>query len=363
MKNMKTNKVQVLAALALAFSLGLAMPSAVFASEENAGEPAPQSNTAEDSKAEGDDKPAAQSDGVEGANKDGDGTGDKEEVLDLPESVVELYSRIQKRETFKNYRAAEKLVGNTINVKKDSLRDATDYLKHVDISIASGGGETTWAWDVVSQTTKNAVKDKKVYEVLDVLKADAAYTSNAGYKSVVDNITALVQSETAEEVKQVKALFPDLTNVDTMTLDKLVETAESLPNYEKFEDLYTASVFLFGFVEGDTTDEATTIDLAELKEAYKGEAGEIKLLLNYNELAKAAVAIDDTVMSGLADWKLPTTSTGTDEEKPKVPETGIIGLIESGAVDLGTVTLIVSAIVAGLAGAGLIAKLYLKHKF
>jgi len=98
-----------------------------------------------------------------------------------------------------------------------------------------------------------------------------------------------------------------------------------------------------------------TLTAAAIDGVYMTEAEQ---MVAYSKMAAAAEAIDPTVMKGLMAYKLPDTSAGVD-----APDTGIIGLIESGALDLGMITLIVSVVVASLAGAGLIAKLYLKHKF
>lgn len=335
MKNFKEQKLQVLAVLALAFSLGLVAPNAaVFASEEGAGTPVAQN-------------------AAEGGNQDGDGAGDKEEALKLDASIVELYNRIQTKDSFKGYRDAVTLIANTEKAESQLLISAEQWAKNIEIYPLS-----VW-FTISSSATKTALQDKAVYESVEIFKNDNAYNTNAQYKATIDALEQEINTVVATERAQIEALNPDVKDVDEMNLKMLVNTAKRLKNYDKYKALYDSLQFTEDAV---LNNDDTKLSLDKLHALYN----EDQLVLSYNKMAVAANAIDDTVMTGLdASWKLPTTSAGEDDKKTDVttPNTGIVGMIETGALDLATLTLIASVVVASIAGLGLIAKLYLKHKF
>lgn len=347
---MKEHKTQILAALALALALGVAVPGAVFASE----------GTAE----EGDAGIELLATDGEGANDEGDGAGvadDEKKTLGLQESVIELYDRVYERESFEGYRDAEDLVGEVISAQKYSMVSAQYWLEHMNTS--STIGEEVWAWSLVGQSTKDKIGDKLIYEVLDDLKADSAYTNNEGYKKVVDNAVTLATASATNIAKELNAMFPDDTaEIAKMDLAELVEKAETLEDFDKYLNLYESMAFLNGLTEATTESEGhPVVSKDKLAAKYKTNDQLAALTLEYDAFLKAAMAIDDTVAEGL--YQLPVTGAPAEDKKPDAPDTGIVNWIESGALDMGTLTLIVSAVVAGIAGMGLIAKLYLKHKF
>lgn len=337
MKNFKEQKLQVLAVLALAFSLGLVAPNAaVFASEEGAGTPVAQN-------------------AAEGGNQDGDGAGDKEEALKLDASIVELYDLIQTRESFANYRNSVALIQNTQTIEKsDLLEDAKTWAEAKECPGSSGLAGKLYTW--LDNSTKTSLTGKKVYQVISALKADGEYTTNSGYKNIVDSLETSYNTLRETEVAQIAVAMPSVTGVADMDFAEMVTMVKSSPTYAKNFALYNSLAPLSKAISNNK------VSLDGLKQLYSAE----QLVTIYNAMAVAANAIDDTVMTGLdASWKLPTTSAGEDDKKTDVttPNTGIVGMIETGALDLATLTLIASVVVASIAGLGLIAKLYLKHKF
>lgn len=334
MKSLKENKVQILAAIALAFSLGMVVPSAAFAATET-------------------------EDGIEAQAEGGENTTNKE-TLGLSASIAELYKRIQTNEDyatkkgFATYRSYVPLIQNTEKIKQsDLLRDASVWASETKSSWV--GGTMAPIATQITSATKTALTGKMVYQVIDTLKEDAAYTGDYdGYKTVIDGLETAYTTLQAEEVKQVKAVMPSVSGVDTMDFAALVSMVENSTNFDMYVALYDSLAFLT-----PTVNEGV-VNVEALNTLYDQETQ----MKDYLVMANAAKAIDAAALDGLYSASLPNTSVGGDE-KPGVntPDTGIVGLIESGALDLGTITLIVSVAVAGVAGLGLIAKLYLKHKF
>lgn len=348
---MKEHKGQILAALALSLALGLAvMPSAVFAAEESG--------------AEGEAGVDLLALDGEGENAKDDGTGateDKKEALGLTESIIELYNRVQERESFKGYRDAEDLVGEVVSAKKFSLVTAEYWLKHADTAVldsSAAAGSSVFAWNVVSKATQDKMGSKLIYEVIDDLKADAAYTSNEGYKKSVDNTAALAASSVTNITKELNTLFPDDTEeIAKMDLKALVAKAETLKDFAKFVDLYESMQFLNGVT--DDGEEHLVVSATKLTGRYT----DAQLQLAYSLFAAAAEAIDGTVLEGLdVSWKLPQTGAPA-EQKPETPNTGALDATDASALDLALVTLIAAGSLATLGGAALVAKLYLCHKF
>lgn len=329
---MKEHKTQILAALALAFALGAVAPSAVFASEGT----------------EGDAGIEAQAEGTTGG-----GTNSDKEELSVVDSIAELYNRIQTREVFAGYRNSLALIENTIAINaSDLLEDATQWAKDTECYSASGVVGTLMTW--IESGTKTGIAGKKVYQAIDLLKADKQYTENSGYKTIVDNLQTEYTTLQATEIAQIKVVMPSVSGVDTMDFMAMVNMVEKSSDYNKNLALYDTTSFL----------KSATADGVVSPEALKTLYSEADLAKNYNAMALAARAIDATALEGLSTaWKLPDTSAGEDDKKPNTPNTGIIGLFEAGALDLGTLTLIVSVGLASAAGLALIAKLYLKHKF
>lgn len=329
---MKEYKKQILAVLALALALGMAVPGAVFASE----------GTADEAGIE------ALAEGSEGANGSEDGAGDKEETLSLVESIVELNTRIQTRTTFDTYRkAADKLIANMQGLSEYTLNAKTAMEK-----TTSGVGEKT-LWAALSTETQNAIKEKTYYDALNYIKTQNG-TDYTTVKSKVDSLLSVATGEISTIRTEAPKVQTGLTLAADLAPEKLIEAVEEgIPNYEVYDKLYTALAFV-----REATPTSGTVTTENIKAKYPNEGDQMKA---YNQIALAALQIDGSVLEGLYTYKLPNTSA--PDTKPEAPDTGIVGMIESGALDLGTITLIVSVALASVAGLGLIAKLYLKHKF
>ena len=329
---MKEHKQQILAVLALALALGMVMPSAAFASE----------GTADEAGIE------ALAEGSEGANGGEDGAGEKEETLGLADSIAELNKRVQTLDSFATYRkAADKLISNMQGLADFTMKAETAMSK------TTSGVDENSLWKALSATTQTAVKDMDCYAALQYIKTQNGedYTK---LKTKIDSLLTLA----ADEIATIRAEAPKVETGLTLAAnlapaDLIKAVQDGIPHYGAYNALYSALVFVREATPASGVVTAENINLAQPDEG--------KQMLAYNKIAVAALAIDGNVMSGLYNYKLPTTSA--PDTKPEAPDTGIVGMIESGALDLGTITLIVSVALASVAGLGLIAKLYLKHKF
>ncbi len=384
MKSSKMNKTQILAALALAFSLGMAMPGAVFASEEGAGEPVAQAQdvtqkvTAKDL-----------NDAIKAAKADAEYAKYSalyQAVANLPEDLSQATS-----DQLNVVRSAiGAIVTAGANVGDMNAQELVDYVNNnmpgyktyvgmleavAKVQAYVGEGQTITEATISSKVpeeelqglyaTIDAFNNRVIGDVADnIVKLNTRITSNASFQAyrasttlvaAVEAVEALpanaAESQINTAVSALRAALPAATpNLSTLTKEQLLETAKATADFAKNKAMYDA----LGFVRTLTTG-GQTLTAAAIDGVYATEAEQ---MVAYSKMAAAAEAIDPAVMKGLMAYKLPDTSAGVD-----APDTGIIGLIESGALDLGMITLIVSVVVAGLAGAGLIAKLYLKHKF
>lgn len=390
MKNFKINKTQILAALALAFSLGMAMPSAVFASGEDAGEPAAQAQdvaqkvTAKDL-----------SDAIATAKADAEYAKYNalyQAVANLPKELTQA--------TTDQLNAVRTAIGNIVtsgaNVGDMTAQELVDYVNnnvpnyqtYLNMLEAVAkvqkyvNGDATTDQAITEAAVSSKVPEGEIaglYNAIDafnnrvvgsvadnIVKLNTRITNNSSFAeyrasttlvAAVEAVEALPanasESQVTAAVNALRAALPSTTeNLATLTKDQLLTAAKATKDFVKNQAMYDALGFVRTLTAGGQTLTATAIE-----GVYETEAAQ---MVAYSKMAAAAEAIDPTVMKGLMAYKLPDTSAGGDMN---TPDTGIIGLIESGALDLGMVTLIVSVAVAGLAGVSLIAKLYLKHKF
>ncbi len=352
----KEHKTQILSALVLAFALGLlAMPNVVFAEEGTEAETSEQ--TEADVEAQTDNETSEQAeDGIEAQADNTTGEGKNAEDAEktkadsgnvpfsdnIAENVVELYNRIQKNEGFADYKKNEDLVllsamVEMTNTKIKDLDGGEDFLK----SVAEDQRE-----EAAEMTLKDFVAEMKV---------EADKDESGALQEVVAALEKMIKD--AED-----ALAKELgLSAGTSTPVQMVAEAKKRvgDNYPKYLTLLKSMVFIreAAGAEDELTMKGLTITKAQLETAFPADNKEkqAELTADYGEMLNAAIAIDSKVADGLV--MLPTTSA------PETPDSGIVGLIESGAMDLGTLTLIVSVAVAGLAGIGVIAKLYLKRKF
>lgn len=260
------------------------------------------------------------------------------------ENILQLNSRITTRNSFAAYRAAVPMI-QAAEALKPYNQNAKDYLLGIPPM------SDTSVWDALSATSQALVENMRGFEALTAIKGTADYAGPV--KTAVDAALATMDTNVAA----LKAQLSGVEGVNNMHVDQLIVEAEKTPNYAKFADLYNTL--------GVIRDAGTTA--AALDAKYT----QATLASSYSKMLAAAEAIDPSAGRGLLT--MPTTSAPDDGKKPgnsddnksdvDAPNTGIIGLFESGALDMGTLTLIVSVAVAGLAGIGIIAKLYLKHKF
>lgn len=261
------------------------------------------------------------------------------------DNIVRLNMRIVSRSTFDGYRkavdtivAAEALAPYTAN--------AEDYLSEIPPMA------TTSVWQALSLDTQNALRGRTGYEALVEIKGTADYAGEV--RTAVDAALSTMNTNVAA----LKTQLADVEGVANMNVGQLVAEAQKIENYAKYRNLYNS----LGFIRAVTSGGAD-LSAEALNAAYTNAV----LASDYSNMLTAARAIDASIGNGLL--MMPETSAPDDKNDEdnksdvEAPNTGIIGLFESGALDLGTITLIVSVAVAGLAGVGLIAKLYLKHKF
>ncbi len=390
MKSLKEHKVQILAAIALAFSLGMVVPSAVFASEGGV---------------------AVQAEGATASV-----------------SVQQLLDVIHQAPTVTNYAAYKSLVNAYNGVAAANPADGavatavqavkalvTDAPISNDSSVATvktyieGMSQyKTWSpainainaimkkADVTSETavTATALAGYSPEEIAQYYNAinnvvnpmPATYAENvvvlagrintgagfANYRTYEPLVAAVVAYEAkpsdaalkAELAKQVGDIL-NIAGSTNMSTEALLVEAKGIEGYDKYVALYNSMAFIREALPAGTT--VITADLLNAK--YPAAEGKNELADYYGAMAVAAAAIDASSVNNLLPFTMPDTSVGGDpkpEEKPSdvnTPNTGIVGLIESGALDLGMVTLIASVAVASVAGLGLIAKLYLGKKF
>lgn len=384
MKNLKINKVQILAALALAFSLGMAMPAAVFADGgEGAGEPAVQAentataptptdlyNAITAAKADpGYAKYSALATAMKNLPQDG-ATATTAQLTAVRQAIAAINPEAQVGDA--DAAALREYVDGMEDYKVYSnMLDAIDK-----VQTAVGAGVTITAAlinekvpakdipgyyntiEAFNNRVTGSLADNivKLYtRINDTSNAKFnAYRSGIPLVTAVETLEALGADASSAQVtaamNAVKAQMTGVAGLDGLDKAQLIAKAKEVEGFTNNRALYDALAF--------TRAMTSPLTAAAIESVYKTQAEQMTV---YSKLAAAAKAVDSTVMKGLMAYELPTTSA--PEEKPTTPDSGIVGLIESGALDLGTVMLIVSVAVAGLAGAALIAKLYLKHKF
>ena len=341
-------KKSVFAMLALAMMLGVAVPSAgAFASEgtlevQNAG--------------------------------DGETTDEKTEGTALEASYVlsfaELYNRVQTSESFKEYRDNKPLVDayvvlvNASSNAKMVLEDVPGYSAGgVHIKVGDDKDKTFKSeWNTkLSDTTKTAISNVKFYNAIATLKKDPLYSSDAKFKKFIDDEEISINAAKAVVVQKLSAAYPtEAATIQAMSLDDLMKKFDE---YVKGEENFAPWLVLSaaddeladeGFVT-TTADGTKILNTTEMMKKYN----EDKIAEGYIAYATAAAQIDPEATKGLAPYKLPDTSVGT----PEAPDSGLISMLEEGSVDVGVMVTVILAAVATIAGAGFIAKLYIKHKF
>ena len=353
---MKEHKGQILAALALSMALGLAMPGAVFATEdvsEEVGEPVVTSLEAPEeveivelTDEEGtEDEVAPLANDAQtgaGANEGEDATDNEEEISqDVAENLVELNKRIQTRESFADYRKAVAMVKNATIV--DAMTQKLEDL---------GTVASDFKWDDLTDEEKEAFQDKSLLEIVEMVKEDESYADNEMMQMLVTSVEEMMTELLANLRAEIKELLPETEGVDDMTTAQLVGTAKTYPNFAKYQKLAVAMTTL----DDMSSKLATGVELTDVMVAVAYQNNEGEMMKSYNAIALAALEIDDTVMKGLMSYELPETSVST-------PDTGAIDATDASALDLALVTLIVAGSLATLGGAALVAKLYLCHKF
>lgn len=343
------NKTRVLAALALAFTLGVAVP--VAGASAVAGDDAEVSTQSSDDEATNETAQAS-----------------------YVSSLADLYQRINDRTAFKEYREFRPIAGaivvyDALSEKVENIQQAADQL---------GLKTTENYYEKLSDATKTAVGSKSIFDSLTQLKADALYTSNADFKSVVDSfetelaaaktkLTGWLKANSSTEAATIDAMTPaqlmeavakamgvDQIGSSSTDLEEFFDNIADLLKSNKYADflvLYQIEEFLDQYTK--TEGGKTVLDTAAMNAAEGGDKG---WTLVYQMYGAVANIIDPTVLDGLASLSLPNTSVGT-------PDSGLVEMIENGSIDKGTVFIIIAGAVATIAGGSALAKLYLKRKF
>lgn len=259
----------------------------------------------------------------------------------LAENAVKLYDRIQTWESFKDYQEKQDLVllamiAEMYTTKLKDLEDGEEFLKSLP------------------EESREAAADMSMVDMVEAIKKMPEYGDSETLQELVVAMEEAIGMMKDALAAKVTAVLGADKNASSLNLTELVKLCnDDIEGYAKYAALVKSMMFIFetgGTVNiedlADFTVSGITVTAEQLEEKYK-KPGE--LMTNYARMAQAALKIDDTVMVGLMAYELPQTS---------VPDTGIVGLIESGALDLGTLTLIVSLAVAGVLGLGVIARLY-----
>lgn len=387
MKNLKEHKVQILAALALAFSLGMVMPNAVFASGETEGEPVAQAADAvqaatstdlynaieEAKKAEGYNDYYALYNAQQDLAKDLTAATEAQ-VTAAKQAVVKINSDAQVGDMnatqLNTYILAMSGYGDwakmfdALKVVNEKTNNATLTAQVIGANMTPAEIQTAYnAFDAFNNRVTGTLAEN-ILKLVDRINTRDSFKGYRDSVAFVSGVMMLAEPGNATETQltaavaavkaELKTWKPAVEGVDTMTNAQLVETAKTMPNYDKYAALYDAMGFIRALAKEDGT--VTVQDISKVEQSAQ--------MTGYSKIATAANAIDNTVMKGLmGGYELPDTSAPTEDKKPNVPDTGIVGLIEPGALDMATITLIVSVALASVAGIALIAKLYLKHKF
>ncbi len=396
MKNKSISKVQILAVLALALSLGLVAPSvAVFA----------------DGGAQGSSEVTSVS---------------TQSLLDVIDQATKIANYAKYKNLVNGYNGvaaatpAEGAVTSAVSAVKALVTDAdlTNESSAADVKNYIASMTQYKTWNPVINAINEVMKKANVTDETKITAAslaDCTPTQIATWYNAINNVVNPVPATYAENVVvlagRVKnnAGFADynnyepliaaavaaqakpgdtalktalatqisnklnVTGVNDLSVTALINVAKekiTATKYDQYVALYNSMKFIRDVLPTGTT----TITAKLLNDKYNSD----ELAKYYGSMFEAAKVIDATAVNNLMPAELPNTGSddkngsgeginGDDkngeDEKPEAPNTGIVGLFESGALDLGTITLIVSVAVASVAGLGLIAKLYLKHKF
>lgn len=415
---MKEHKTQVLAALALALALGMAMPGVVFA---DGGDVVEGDDAGIEALAEGGED-GIETQAAEGENQEGDGAGEADKMVSASE-LVTVVDDAKADPAYAKYAALETALGalprdltTAISAQTKAVTDAIAAVvalkEKVNGTVPDGKnveqlvkftdenmpGFKMWriASEVINdlqktagadaQITAESLKGLSLERMSDYYGKIVAFTNRTVANSIVllngrisnsktfdayhkvgtfiGNVETMLSTKaTDEQIATAKAavvaalptMVPSVTVGADADNDEIIAAAKQLPNYEKFAALYNS----MGFVRAL----GSNVTVATIDAKYSGKEGEATQLDGYNAMLLAATEIDPQVMVGLVRYELPQTGPDEDKTDVKTPDTGIVGLFESGALDMTTLTLIASVAVASIAGIVLIAKLYLKHKF
>lgn len=263
----------------------------------------------------------------------------------LAENAVKLYDRIQTWESFKDYQEKQDLVllatiAEMYTTKLKDLEDGEEFLKSLP------------------EESREAAADMSMADMVEAIKKMPEYGDSETLQELVASMEEAIGMMKDALAAKVTAVLGADKNASSLSLTELVKLCnDDIEGYAKYAALAKSMMFIFetgGTVNiedlADFTVSGITVTAEQLEEKYKSKPGE--LMTNYARMAQAALKIDDTVMVGLMAYELPQTSA------PETPDTGIVGLIENGALDLGTLTLIVSLAAAGVLGISVIARLY-----
>lgn len=382
MKSIREHRVQILAAIALAFSLGMVVPNMAFASEENADAGIETHATVTNASSK-------QLADLVAAIKNEPGYSKYE---DLYEAQIALAENLENTPEAVLKAAQDAVIAITPNAQIGDL-DAAALNDHI---LKNVQGYSDWSAmfttmaqlerEVGANLSQSAISDKlstqkitNYYNLLNqfmnrvqgnlsdnVAKLFVRVSTRDSFKGFRDSaklveatekVATLKEDATEAEVKTavdaLRALLSGTEGVANMNATELVEAARATNKYAEYKGLYDAMGFInaelkkLNLGEGDDVEAKLAAGLAV---TYADKQKE--LMDDYAGMAQAALKIDDSVMTGLMAYELPQTSA------PDTPDTGIVGLIESGVLDLGTLTLIASLVVAGVLGISVIARLY-----
>lgn len=382
MKSLKEHKAQILAAIALAFSLGMVVPSAVFASD---GMVVQADGTVVGSATAADlmtmitevQKNADYAKGTALVNAYGTATAQNptEEQLTAVRKAItdvdseanvsgltaaELAVMISGMKTYQTWKPVVTVLNEIV-----TATGAANVAGISSSNITKVSGDKIQGYYNTLNVVVNPVPETYVENIIKLNNRINTEESFVGYKNAIPMIAATIALEADEtDYKAAQALETALgSGAAGKKVPELIEMAKKTSKFDQYRALYESMGFIRSAVENSTG----TVDDALLKNLLSTKYKEADLANYYSAMATAAKAIDPAVMNNLL--AIPNTSAGTPEEKPtddnkvNTPNTGIVGLFESGALDLGMITLIASVAVAGVAGVGVIAKLYLKKKF
>jgi len=225
----------------------------------------------------------------------------------------------------------------------DFWNDGEAELKNNSMGLVNG--EWVYPWDVLSETTKEAVKGLDVQGMLEVVKNTEVYKTNEMLqKWVVDQEDSLKYA--CAYLIRPLSHFTD-EDLSGKTLHQLKTIAQNLKEFQPAKEMENAIYAARPTDDPDRYTAMSTLFPALVRQSWESE----RLQQLYDDLATTSQILYPDILDGLYDYKIILSDSGNQPFLPSLPEAGTITNEERSAmvikIALGSVTGII--IVCGLA--------------